>query len=228
MPENTTIPTCVGIILDGNRRWAKERGLPTLEGHKKGAETFAETVRWLKARGIQQVVVYALSTENLKRTQDEVGYLMNLIREAAKTQLKDLAKEGVCVRVAGDRSRLPSDIQELIVKTERESAENTLITVWLCLAYGGRAEIVAAANEAIERGEKVTEETFQNYLWTADMPDPDLIIRTGGQKRLSGFLPWQGTYSELFFVDEYWPAFTEAHLDAVLAEFAARKRNFGK
>jgi undecaprenyl diphosphate synthase len=228
MSESATIPTCVGLILDGNRRWAKERGMPTLEGHRKGAETFTEAVRWLKARGVQHVVAYVFSTENWKRTEEEVGYMMGLLRENLKSRITELTKENVRVKVAGDRSYFDADIQELLQKTEEISKDNTGITAWLCLSYGGRAEIVHAAQAIKDAGEEITEETFAKYLWTAGMPDPDIIIRTGGQRRMSNFLTWQGNYSEFFFVDEYWPSFSEAILDSVLAEFVARKRNFGK
>lgn len=229
LPESAqTAPECVGIILDGNRRWAKERGLPTLEGHRKGAETFTDTVRWLKVRGVQHVVAYVFSTENWKRTEEEVGYMMGLLRENLKTRITELTKENVRVKIAGDRSHFDTDLQELLRQTEEVSKDNTGITAWLCLSYGGRAELVHAAKELAASGKEVTEESFNAHLWTAGMPDPDIIIRTGGQQRLSNFLPWQGTYSELFFVNEYWPAFSEQLLDTVLAEFAARKRNFGK
>jgi undecaprenyl diphosphate synthase len=228
MPDNSTIPACVGLILDGNRRWAKAQGLPTLEGHRKGADTFVNAVRWLKERGVAHVVAYVFSTENWKRTQEEVGYMMGLLRENLKLRISELSKENVRVHVVGDRSRFDADIQELLRETEATSKDNTGINAWLCLSYGGRAELVTAARAAAASGREITEENFGDYLWTAGMPDPDLIIRTGGQERLSNFLPWQSIYSELFFLPEMWPAFSEAHLDTVLKEFAERKRNFGK
>ena len=224
----TKVPACVGLILDGNRRWAKGRGLPTVEGHRIGAETFENAVGWLSARGVQHVVAYVFSTENWKRSEEEVGYMMGLLRKVVSTRIQDLIKKNVRVKVVGDRSRFDAQLQKLFKQAEETSENNTGITAWLCLSYGGRAELVHAAQALAASGEEYTEESFAKHLWTAGMPDPDILIRTGGQQRLSNFLPWQSTYSELFFINDYWPAFSEQHLDAVLAEFAARQRNFGK
>jgi undecaprenyl diphosphate synthase len=222
------MPNCVGLILDGNRRWAKERGLPTLEGHREGAKTFENAVRWISARGIPHVVAYVFSTENWKRTEEEVGYMIGLLKESIKTRINELIKENVRVKIVGDRSQFDAELQEMLNNVERTSEGNTGITTWLCLSYGGRAEIVQAARAIAASHEEITEKSFSQYLWTAGMPDPDIIVRTGGQRRLSNFLTWQSTYSEFFFLNEYWPAFSEASLDAVLNEFTSRKRNFGK
>lgn len=221
-------PQCIGVILDGNRRWAKERGLPTVEGHRAGAKTFENTIHWLDSRGVRHVVAYVFSTENWKRTEEEVGYMIGLLKETIRTRIHELIKENVRVRIAGDRSMFDEELQQMFIDVEQKSAHNTGITAWLCLSYGGRAEIVHAARAAAASGEEITEESFARHLWTAEMPDPDIIVRTGGQRRLSNFLAWKSTYSELFFLNEYWPAFSEESLDGVLKEFADRKRNFGK
>lgn len=218
---------CVGIILDGNRRWAKAKGLPTLEGHRKGADTLKNAVRFVRERGIKHLAVYAFSTENWGRDPQEVSYLMDLFREYVKKELKKLGEDGVRVRFAGQRERFAGDIQEAICEVEKETEQNEAITLWICFSYGGRAEIVAAARSAAAVGE-VTEDSISKNLWTEGMPDPDIIIRTGGEKRLSGFLPWQSVYSELFFIDTLWPDFGREEFDAILAEFSSRERRRGK
>lgn len=219
--------TCVGIIMDGNRRWAKARGLPKLDGHRAGTETVKNIVRSAPARGIKHLAIYAFSTENWGRAPEEVSYLMDLFLESIRKEMTELGKEGVCVRFAGQRERFSADLQKAIDDVEKETKKNNAITLWVCLSYGGRAEIIAAANAAAENGE-ITEETLAQNLWTAEMPEPDIIIRTGGEKRLSGFLTWQSVYSELFFTDTLWPDFTGKEFDAILAEFALRERRNGK
>ncbi|MDP2655383.1 MAG: polyprenyl diphosphate synthase [bacterium] len=218
---------CVGIIMDGNRRWAKEKGLPKLEGHRRGADKLKDTVRFAREHKIKHLAVYAFSTENWNREPAEVSYLMDLFRELIRKELKKMGEEGVRVRFAGQRERFSPDLQEAMNATEKETEKNDGITLWCCLSYGGRAEIVAAASTVAKEGE-VTEETLSQNLWTAEMPEPDIIIRTGGEKRLSGFLTWQSVYSELFFTDTLWPDFTEEEFDAILAEFATRERRRGK
>lgn len=225
--EGTRIPRCIGIILDGNRRWAKARGLPKLEGHRVGLlETLKNTVRFVHTRGIKHLVVYMFSTENWNREPAEVSYLMNLFRESIQKEMKELAEEHVRLRFVGQRERFSQDLQEAMDAAERDTAHNDGITLWCCLSYGGRAEIVAAANAAAAMGE-VTEESLSKYLWTADMPDPDIIIRTSGEQRLSGFLTWQSVYSELFFTHTFWPDFSEKEFDDILAEYAERERRHG-
>jgi undecaprenyl diphosphate synthase len=221
-------PTCIGIILDGNRRWAKEKNLPTLEGHRKGMDKLVDTVRWVRDRGTKHLVVYAFSTENWNRSEEEVSYLMNMVKEAAEKELSKLSEENVRVRFVGQRDRLDLTVRKAVEKTEEESKNNTALTLWVCLSYGGRPEIVNAAKSISESGEEITEESFKKHLWTAGMPDPDIIVRTGGEKRLSNFLLWQGAYAEIFFVDPYWPDFSEKILEAILIEFGARERRHGK
>ena len=222
-----SVPECIGIILDGNRRWAKREGLPTLEGHRRGADKFIECVRWTRDRGIKHLAVYAFSTENWNRIEEEVSYLMDLFRETAERTLSELAKDNVKLRFIGELSRLPQDLQSTIGRLQQTSTANTGITAWICMSYGGRAEIVAAASAALRDGTELTEGNFATHLWSADMPDPALIIRTSGRHRLSNFLTWQTVYSELYFTETLWPDFSEAELDRILEEFAQTERSFG-
>ena len=212
--------------MDGNRRWAKARGLPKLEGHRTGADKLKDIVRFVREHGIKHLAVYAFSTENWSREPAEVAYLMELFRESIKKEMKELGKECVRTRFVGQRERFSEDLQQAMNDVEKETAKNDAITLWVCLSYGGRAEVIAAANAAAESG-NVTEETLAKNLWTAEMPDPDIVIRTGGEKRLSGFLTWQSVYSELFFTDTLWPDFDKKEFETILAEYRSRKRNFG-
>ena len=226
MPESKT-PQCVGIILDGNRRWAKAKGLPALAGHTEGLNNLERIVRAAKEAGVKHLVVYAFSTENWKRSQEEVSHLMGLILTAAKQHLKRLVEEKVQVKIIGQRERLAPDVRETIEEIEKES-QNGVFTLWVCLSYGGRAEILEAARAMQKNGEEVTEESFAKHLWSAGMPDPDIIIRTGGVERLSNFLSWQSVYSELFFIDTLWPDFSEAELGRILSEYGTRERRMGR
>ncbi len=220
-------PVCVGIIMDGNRRWAKAKGLPQLEGHRAGSKKLKETVHFFRSRGIKHLVVYAFSTENWNREPAEVSYLMDLFRELIEKEMVQLGKEGVRIRFIGQRERFSEGLQQAMHTVEEKTMKNDAFTLWFCLSYGGHAEIVSAARAAAHEGE-ITEESLARHLWTAQMPEPDIIIRTGGEKRLSNFLPWQSVYSELFFSDTYWPAFTTEEFDSILAEFAERERRHGK
>ncbi len=222
-----SIPACVGIILDGNRRYARARGLPTLEGHRAGLENIGTCARYVRDASIQHLVLYVLSTENLKRTQEEVSYLMSLAVEAAEKKLAELGKENMRVRFIGKLELLPPKVRDATLKVEHDTKNNTGMTLWICLAYGSHAEIVDAARAAMQAGE-ITEESLRSYMWSAEMPDPDLIIRPGGEKRLSNFLLWQAAYSELFFLDVLWPEFTKKDFDAVLNEYLTRDRRKGR
>jgi undecaprenyl diphosphate synthase len=225
----THAPQCVGIIMDGNRRFAKAQGLPTLEGHRRGYEKMREVMNWAKEAGISFVVVYAFSTENWNRTEKEVSYLMGLFKLFLTKEVRDMRKEGVRVRCIGERGRFSAELRELMERAEQDTASETGPTLVVALSYGGRAEILAAANAALAAGEKqLTERHFRELMWSHDIPDPDLIIRTGGEMRLSGFLPWQSVYSELFFTKTYWPAFPKEEFLAILAEFGKRERRMGK
>lgn len=218
---------CVGIILDGNRRWAKEKGLPTLEGHRRGFENLKSVARAVRDRDIPHLVVFAFSTENWNRTEVEISSLMDIFRDAIRYGGDEFAQEGIRLRFIGQRERFSQDIQDGMNEVEKNAAHDTRLTLWICLSYGARAEIVAAAHAAQALGKEITEEKFGEYLWTKGMPDPDIVIRTGGAQRLSNFLLWQSAYSELFFLDVLWPAFTEQDLDDVLSEYTSRQRNFG-
>lgn len=228
MNEASSAPACVGIILDGNRRWAKERGLSAFEGHHAGKENLTVAVRFIRESGVAHLIVYAFSTENWGREAAEVSYLMSLFHEAIQQQLKELGKEGVRVRFVGQRERFSKNLKQAMDETEEETRRNSTFTLWVCVSYGGRAEIAAAARAAAAAGGEITEEALARHLWTAEMPDPDIIIRTSGEQRLSGFLPWQSVYSELFFTDTKWPAFTKEEFHSILAEFALRERRRGK
>ncbi len=221
-------PRCVGIILDGNRRWAKERELPTLEGHRQGAKNTDTIALAARDLGIEHVALYAFSTENWKRRSEEVSYLMELFEEAIRDRFSRLTNEGIRVRFVGQLDRFSEKLQRLMCDVEAKSPAAPRMTLWVCLSYGGQAEIVAAARALVGAGEDITEASLAAHLWTADMPDPDLIIRTSGEHRLSNFLLWKSAYSELFFPDVYWPAFTKADLEKILEEYAGRERRLGK
>jgi undecaprenyl diphosphate synthase len=223
------VPKSIGIILDGNRRWAKENGLSSAEGHKKGSEKIEETFTWAREAGVQEVTFYVFSTENWKRSKEEVSFLMNLISDFFTTRLQDFAKEGIKVRFIGDRSQLSEKIQGHVRETEEQTRHGEKGTIVFALSYGGRLEILSAVNRLLEeKKEKVTEEEFKDAMWSAGLLDPDLIIRTGGDKRLSNFLTWQSTYSELFFTDTKWPALSKAEFISILEEYAQRERRHGK
>lgn len=226
--EKGAVPVCIGIILDGNRRWAKERNIPTLEGHRVGLETLRKMGPLARARGIKHVAAYMFSTENWERSREEVEYLMNLFRNFIQKHLDEVDTEEMRIRFVGQRDRFAPDIQDMVRRLEGRTAANTGLTFWCCMSYGGRAEIVAAARAAAAAGEEITEASLARHLWSAGMPDPDLIIRTSGEQRLSGFLTWQSVYSELFFIDTKWPDFSAAELDRILAEYAERERRHGK
>jgi len=222
-------PRSIGIIMDGNRRWAKERGLPTLEGHKAGAEKIFELAEWAKACGLEEVILYTFSTENWNRAEEEVGYLMRLAERLFTTELSKFKESGVKLRFVGDLSRASERMQGVIRAAEEETKNGTKGTLVFAFSYGGRPEILAAVNRLLKEGkDMVNEEEFSSALWSAGLLDPDLILRTGGEHRLSNFLPWQSVYSELFFTNTKWPDLSKDEFDAVLAEYAERERRHGK
>jgi undecaprenyl diphosphate synthase len=222
------MPKTIGVIVDGNRRWAKAKGLSTIEGHKAGLENLRRFFSLAKDVGITNVYAYLFSTENWQRAPQEVSYLMNLCRSLLKDEFLKLAKEGVQIRFLGIRDLFSEDLQILMKKIEQIPIENPTMTIGACLSYGGRAEIVAAANRAIAEGKPVTEESFKELLWSSGMPDPELIVRTGGDKRLSNFLTWQSVYTELFFTETLWPDFSEEEFHSILKEYGERERRHGK
>ena len=220
------VPQHLAVIMDGNGRWAQARGRKRGEGHVAGAKTLSKVVRWCGERNIRYLTVFAFSTENWRRSADEVGGLMKLFATVIRTNEASFVKNRVRFRVIGRRGDLPVSLQKAIARLEKktEAFERQLI---VCVSYGGRAEIADAVNRAIAKGEPVTEETFRNYLYAPDVPDPDLVIRTSGEKRISNFLLWESAYAEYVFMPTLWPDFTEADLDAALAEYAVRNRRRG-
>lgn len=216
--------------MDGNRRWAKRRGLPTLEGHRRGYEAFRRVGEWCLDRGIEILTVYAFSTENWNRSKKEVDYLMRLLSLALSKEVTDLHKKNIRISVIGRVKELPTHLQKHIIEAMELTKHNTRGTLQLAINYGGRTEIVDAVKNIVRAGKRastITEQSISEKLYTAGQPDPDLILRTSGEQRTSGFLAWQGVYSELLFVKKNWPDFTERDLDAALAEFGRRQRRFG-
>ena len=214
--------------MDGNRRYAKERNLSSLQGHRAGYEKLKEFLKWNEDLGVKCVMVYAFSSENWKRSEEEVSYLMDLFREALRN-VEEYHNRGA-LRVLGDISRLPEDIQKLIKDAESRTAGKDGLTLGLAVSYGGRDEILRAVKDILKEKaapEEVTEDFFSNHLSTRGLPDPDMIIRTSGEQRLSGFLPWQSVYSEFFFPKTHWPALTKEEFLAMIDTYGQRHRRFG-
>lgn len=228
------IPKHVAIIMDGNRRWAKKRGLPSQFGHSEGANTLEKIADVCSELGIEYLTVYAFSTENWKRSADEVDYLMKLLAKNIKDFDKRIKNRDIRFRMIGDINRLNSDLQEGIRAIEERTKDKKGLTVNIAINYGGRAEITYASKKIAEdvkngilKTEDIDEDVFARYLQTKDSPDPELIIRTGGESRLSGFLLWQSAYSELYFTEVLWPDFNKEELEKAIIEYNNRKRNFG-
>ena len=226
--SKTVVPRHVAIIMDGNGRWAKARLLPRTLGHQQGLSRMIALMERAYDLGVEYVTVYALSTENLNRPQEELEGLYNLIRTRFIDGMRRICDKGIRLRVIGEIGLLPEDVQEIVRKAEADTACYQGRGVNVALAYGSRAEIVRAANEAIAAGEALTEESLSKRLYTADIPDPDLIIRTGKEKRLSNFLLYQGAYAELYFSDKMFPEFSDEDLETAFEEYARRTRRFGK
>lgn len=220
----------IGIIMDGNRRWARAQGLSIFKGHSKGMEQPRQIVEAAIDVGISYLTLFAFSTENWKRSKEEVAGLMEVFRTMLKsTDLQELMDNNVKVSVIGYYKEFPEDIIEKIKKVEEKSKNNTGIHVLIALGYGGRDELVRGVQKLIDQGEKIiTEESIKNTLYTKDIPDPDLIIRTGGEQRTSGFLLFQAAYAELYFTDVYWPDFTKEEFKKAVAWYQDRERRFGK
>lgn len=222
------IPRCVGLILDGNRRWAKEHGLPSFEGHRRGYKALKAFLGWAKEAGVENIIVYAFSTENWHRTEEEVSGIFGLFRSVFEDILSEAIREEIRLYFLGEIERLPEDIQRNIARAEGATGHLQKQRLGIALSYGGRAEIIAAIKKiAPDDIHTMTEEKFSALLYTRDFPDPDMIIRTSGEQRLSNFLPWQSVYSELFFTSTYWPAFTKEEFHRLLREYALRKRRKG-
>ena len=231
MIEKNKLPRHVAIIMDGNGRWAKERGFSRNEGHKKGSEVVKKITNYAEKLGIEYLTVYAFSTENWKRPQDEVDGLMNLLRRYLKNHIKDTKKNNAKFRVIGDRIGLPQDIQNQIEDLEGLTKDKSGICINIAINYGGRDEIIRACRHMIEarvEPNALNEELFESFLDTKGIPDPDLMIRTSGEMRTSNYLPWQLAYSEFYFTPCLWPDFTTKEFDKALEEYSNRKRRFGK
>ena len=226
------LPYHLGIIVDGNRRWAKERGLPSFQGHQQGFENLKKIGKYSRERGIKILTAFVFSTENWHRSEKEVTYLMNLLAQALnEKEMNELHKEGIRLKVIGQKERLNKKLQELIKKAEGLTKNNKEGIFNLAISYGGRAEVIEAIKKIIKKKidfKKITEEVVSQNLWTEGLPDPDLIIRTSGELRTSGFLTWQAAYSELYFAKKYWPDFTEKDLDIALKDYSQRGRRFGR
>lgn len=224
------VPQHVGLILDGNRRWARDRGLSPMEGHRKGSENFGDAVKQLFNSGVSYVSAFVFSTENWKRTEEEVSYLMNLVIKLTTDRLNEFDEAGIRIVILGSRERLSKKVLKAVNRAEDSTAENQQGTLALCFNYGGQQELVDAYKELVREGvaaEDITAETIQSHLYWPEVPDVDLIVRTSGEQRLSGFMLWRSTYAELLFLDKYWPAVTNDDMDMVLEEFAARQRRYG-
>ena len=228
------MPKHIAIIMDGNRRWARERGLEPKQGHKEGAKTLEKIVRYANKIGLKYITVYAFSTENWKRSEDEVGALMILLQRYLDNYSKRADTENIKVKVLGDITRLSEGMQKSIKKCMERTKNNTGVTFNIALNYGGRNEILSAVKNIayeVKNGninvEEITEDTISNNLYTAGEPDPDLLIRTSGELRLSNFLLWQLAYTEFLFIDKNWPDFTEEDLNYAIEEYQKRNRKFG-
>lgn len=222
------MPKHIGIIMDGNGRWAKKRGMPRNVGHRAGAETLKKIVTYCDKIGIKTVTVYAFSTENWKRPKEEVDSLMSLLKEYLSNAERDLGGKNAVIRVIGDRTALSEDIQQRILETEEFTKDRTGVVLNLALNYGGRDEIVHAVNELLREGKtEITEHDISEKLYEPEIADVDLIIRPSGEYRLSNFLLWESAYTEFWFDNVLWPDFTEKHLDRAIADFQKRNRRFG-
>ena len=222
------LPVHVGLIMDGNGRWAKKRLMPRGLGHKSGMERMIALAEHAKTSGVKYLTVYVMSTENLaRRTAEEIEGLFGLIRKYFTVNVKKLFAKGSGIKVIGDIAALPEDVVKILADAEKASPENPDFTLVFAINYGGRGEIINAVNKAVEGGEKVSPEQFDRLLYTDGIPEPDLIIRTGGEMRLSNFLIYQAAYAELYFTDVLFPDFSDAEFDKALSSFAKRERRFG-
>jgi undecaprenyl diphosphate synthase len=226
------IPNHIVLFPDGNRRWARKRGLPSLKGHQKGQEKFRDFLRWCQEKGIKIITVFGFSTENWKRSKKEVNYLMELFLKGLKnkSEIEKFQKAGVKVKIIGQKKRLPKPLQKVISDIEKLTKENKNFQLNLAVSYGGRWDIIQAVKKIIQKKipvRKITEDLLNRFLSTTGLPAPDLVIRAGGERRFSNFLLWQAAYSELYFSPKLWPDFTEKDLDKALLDFNRRQRRFG-
>lgn len=225
------IPQHIVLFPDGNRRWARQKGMNTLEGHKQGYNNLLDFSVWCMKRGVKVLTAFGFSTENWNRTKEEVDYLMKLLEMCLIDNLEKYQKDGVRVRVIGQRERLPQSLQEAIKTTEEATKDNSSLFLNLAISYGGKWDILNAVKKMVEEKipiDNIDEKLFESYLSTAGMVNPDFIIRAGGEMRMSNFVLWQAAYAELYFSPKFWPDFNEQDLDIALAEFDRRSRRFGK
>ena len=231
--DSSRVPRHIAIILDGNGRWAKKRGLPRTAGHAVGAETFRKIATYCKNIGVEYLTVYAFSTENWRRPENEVSTIMKLLGKYLQEAIDTMEQEHIRMKVLGDLEGLSPELQAMIEKTDRISQRYEGIQANLCINYGGRDEILHAARRyakdyaAGRADEAISEEDFSRYLYSADIPDPDLLIRPGGEQRISNFLLWQCAYAEFYFTDVLWPDFSPEELDKAIAVFNSRDRRYG-
>ncbi|MBC6443850.1 MAG: di-trans,poly-cis-decaprenylcistransferase [Alphaproteobacteria bacterium GM202ARS2] len=225
-PLPVAVPRHVAIIMDGNGRWAKARGLPIIEGHKQGITALRRCIDVCCRYGIDYLTVFGFSDDNWRRQQKDVDNLMDLLRSYLIDD-KDWKKEGVRLRVIGERKRLGEDIARLIGMKEQETAEQTRLNLTIALSYSGRKDIMQAMEHLIRQKKTISEDNVRGVLWTSFMPDPDLLIRTSGEMRLSNFMLWQTAYSEFYFTDTLWPDFDEQAMEQALSSYAARHRRYG-
>jgi len=225
------IPKHIVLFPDGNRRWAKQKGLNSMDGHLAGEKKFDEFLNWCKNGGVKTVTVFGFSTENWNRSEDEVNYLMKLLEDGLIQNLNKYEKDGARVRVIGQREKLPKSLRNAIKKTEETTKNNNNLFLNLAISYGGKWDILNATKNIIKEGispEEINEKLFENHLSTADLDVPDFIIRAGGEMRLSNFVLWQAAYAELYFSPKLWPDFSEQDFNTALEEFDKRLRRFGK
>jgi len=228
MAQNLVPPHHIAIVMDGNGRWAKRRFLPRLAGHKQGVDVLRRCVQACAQRGVGVLTVFAFSSENWNRPQEEVSGLMELLAKALSREVPQLLRDGVQLHFVGERAGLSDKVREGLAQGEAATAHNTRLVLNVCFNYGGRWDMAQAAAKLAARGEPITETSLNGAMALAHVPDPDLLIRTGGEMRLSNFLLWQAAYSELYFSDKLWPDFDDAALDEAIAAFHARERRFGK
>jgi len=228
MAKQVSVPRHIAIVMDGNGRWASKRFMPRIAGHKQGVEALKRIVSACPNRGIQTLTVFAFSSENWKRPADEVSGLMDVLAMALSREVPKLQRDGVRLRFVGERENLSTRVKKGLDEAEAATANNAVLTLNVCFNYGGRWDITSAAARLAAAGTPITEEALSGALSLAHSADPDLVIRTGNEMRLSNFLLWQAAYSELYFSELLWPDFDEAALDAALLEYGARERRFGK
>ncbi|MBC7489513.1 MAG: di-trans,poly-cis-decaprenylcistransferase [Glaciimonas sp.] len=235
LPRNSAVPRHIAIIMDGNGRWATRRFLPRFAGHAKGVDAVRNVVEACVVRGVEYMTLFAFSSENWRRPEEEVSLLMRLFVTALEREVGKMHSNGICLRVIGDLSRFDAKLQEMIVNAECKTANNTNLTLTICANYGGRWDVMQAVQKMfVESGGvfdaslRFTEDQLAKHLAMAYAPEPDLFIRTGGEQRISNFLIWQLAYSELYFTDTYWPDFNAVELDKAIASYQQRERRFGR